>query len=225
MAIALIGLMESIAVAKAIQAKHKSYKLHPSQEMISIGLANILGSFFKPLPILGDFSRTAVNDQAEAKTHLSSIISAGLVALTLLYLIEYFYYLPQAILAAIIIVAVVGLVDVKEGKHLWETNKGDFIIFMVTALTTLFWGIKEGILLGVIISLAVVLYRISYPHVTEIAYDPKRKTYESMESFSHLERHEAILIMRFDAKLSYANADFFHDNFMSLLENRTDTDD
>jgi len=219
-AIALIGLMESIAVSKAIQAKHKSYKLRPSQEMIGIGLANIMGSFFKAFPISGAFSRTAVNDQAGAKTHLSSIISAGLVALTLLYLIEYFYYLPQAILAAIIIVAVIGLVDVKEGKHLWETNKVDFAIFMLTALTTLFWGIQEGILMGVIVSLAVVLYRISYPHVTEIAYDPRRKTYDSMESFSDLEQHEGILIMRFDAKLYYANADFFHDNLMSLLENR-----
>lgn len=163
--ISLVGFMESIAVAKAIQKKHKNYKIDNNQELIGLGLANILGSFFKSFPVTGGFSRTAVNDQSGAKTGLASIISALLIVLTLLFLTPYFYYLPKTILSAIIMVAVFGLIDIKEAKHLWKTDRIDFALFMITAVSTLVLEIEQGIMVGAGASMLVVLFKISYPTV------------------------------------------------------------
>jgi SulP family sulfate permease len=123
LAIALVSFMESIAVAKAIQAKHRDYKVDANQELIGLGLANIGGAFFQSYTTTGGFSRTAVNDQAGAKTGLAAIISAVLIVLTLLFLTPLFYYLPNAILASVIMVAVFGLIDWKEAVHLWHSNR------------------------------------------------------------------------------------------------------
>ena len=147
--ISLIGFMESIAVAKAVQAKHKDYKVSPNQELIALGAANIGGAFFQAFPVNGGFSRTAVNDQAGAQSPLASIISAALIILTLLFLTPLFYFLPQAILASVIMVAVFGLIDFKEPVHLWKSNKSDFLMLIVTFFATLAYGIGQGIAVGV----------------------------------------------------------------------------
>jgi SulP family sulfate permease len=209
--ISFIGFMESIAVAKAIQAKHKDYEVSSNQELIGLGLANVVGSFFKAFPVTGGFSRTAVNDQAGAKTGLASIISALLIIITLLFLTEYFYYLPKAILAAIIMVAVFGLIDVKEAKHLWAKDRKDFWLFMVTAIGTLALGIEEGILLGVALSIASLVYRVSYPHIAILGRLPGTDQYRNVERFDQLEVDPHILIVRFDAQLYFANANYFRD--------------
>ena len=159
LAIALVSFMESIAVAKAIQSKNKNYQVVPNQELKALGMSNIVGSFFQSFPVTGGFSRTAVNDQAGAKTGLASIISAVLVTLTLLVLTPLFYYLPNAILAAVIMVAVAGLFDYKEVIHLWKVDRGDALMLLVTFVGTLALGIEQGILLGVVLSLAMVIYR------------------------------------------------------------------
>jgi SulP family sulfate permease len=204
--ISFVGFMESIAVAKAIQAKHKNYQISANQELIGLGLANIIGSFFKAFPVTGGFSRTAVNDQAGAKTGLASIISAVLIIVTLLFLTKYFYFLPNAILAAIIMVAVFGLIDFAEAKHLWKYDKKDFLVFMITALATLGLGIEEGILIGVVLSLGLLIYKVSYPHIAELGNVPESKEFRNIERFSDLETYEGILILRFDAQLYFANA-------------------
>jgi len=204
--ISFVGFMESIAVAKAIQAKHKNYQISANQELIGLGLANIIGSFFKAFPVTGGFSRTAVNDQAGAKTGLASIISAVLIIVTLLFLTQYFYFLPNAILAAIIMVAVFGLIDFAEAKHLWKHDKKDFLVFMITALATLGLGIEEGILIGVVLSLGLLIYKVSYPHIAELGNVPGSKEFRNIERFSELETYEGMLILRFDAQLYFANA-------------------
>jgi len=209
LAISFVGFMESIAVAKAIQAKHKNYLVVPNQELIGLGLANILGSFFKAFPVTGGFSRTAVNDQAGARTGLASIISAVLIILTLLFLTEYFYFLPKAVLASIIFVAVFGLIDIKEAKHLWATDKRDFALFMITAIATLILGIEEGILIGVAISLIYVIYHVSYPHVATLGKVPGSRSYRNVNRFDNLEQWDDILIIRFDAQLYFANTTYF----------------
>ncbi|MGA1544716.1 MAG: SulP family inorganic anion transporter, partial [Saprospiraceae bacterium] len=165
LAISLVSFMESIAVAKAIQARHKNYKVIPNQELISLGLANIGGSFFQSFPVTGGFSRTAVNDQAGAKTGLAAIISAGLIILTLLFLTPLFYYLPKAILASVIMVAVFGLIDYKEAQHLWHSNKTDFAMLLATFVATLSLGIEQGIGIGVILSLTLLIFKTTPPHI------------------------------------------------------------
>lgn len=209
LAIAFIGYMESVAVAKTIQKKHNNYKLDNNQELLALGSANLIGSFFQVFPVTGGFSRTAVNDQAGAKTGIASIISASLIVLTLLFFTHYFYALPNTVLSAIILVAVSGLIDIKEAKHLWKTDKKDFALFMITALGTLVLGVEEGILLGVVLSIIVVVYHISYPHVAILGKAADADIYRNVERFEGLQELEDTLIIRFDARLYFANINYF----------------
>jgi len=117
--LSFIAFLEAISVAKAVELKHNNYKVIPNQELIALGMGNIIGSLFQSYPSTGGFSRTAVNDQDGANTPLAAIISAIVVALTLLFLTPLFYYLPKAVLAAIIMVAVFGLLDFNMPKKLF----------------------------------------------------------------------------------------------------------
>ena len=218
--IALVGFMESIAVAKAIQSKHKDYQVDANQELIGLGMANVIGSFFKSFPTVGGFSRTAVNDQAGAKTGLASIISATLIILTLLFLTPLFYYLPQAILASVIMVAVFGLIDFKEAIHLWSTDRTDFYMLLTTFLTTLVLGIEQGIVVGVVLSLTMVIYRSAYPHIASLGKLPNTNYYRNVERFPQVEQRPDILVMRFDAPLFFANTNYFKDKLMQLVQRK-----
>lgn len=209
LAIALVSFMESIAVAKAIQAKHKDYKVDANQELIGLGIANIGGSFFQSYPTTGGFSRTAVNDQAGAKTGLAAIISAVLIALTLLFLTPLFYYLPNAILASVIMVAVFGLIDIREAVHLWHADRSDFWMLIVTFVGTLALGIEQGILIGVVLSIAIIIFRTTMPHFAVLGKIPGKPHYKNITRFDDLEVRDDVLIMRFDARLYFANVNYF----------------
>ncbi|RMD72897.1 MAG: solute carrier 26 family protein, partial [Bacteroidetes bacterium] len=211
MAIALVGFMESIAVAKVMHARHKNYKIDPNQELIALGIANIGGSFFKSYPAAGGFGRTAVNDQAGAQTGMASIISAVFIMLTLLFLTPLFYYLPKAILASVIMVAVSSLFDYKEAIHLWRANRTDFALLLVTFFATLTLGIEQGIGVGVVLSLAMVIFRTTRPHIARLGRIPGTRIYKNVERFDNLEVPEDLLIVRFDAQLYFANVNHFRD--------------
>ena len=217
LAIALVSFMESIAVAKAIQSKHKNYKIIPNQELIGLGLANIGGSFLQSYPVTGGFSRTAINDQSGAKTGMASIISALLIMLTLLFLTPLFYYLPKAVLASVIMVAVFGLIDVKEAKHLWHANRSDFWMLAVTFLATLALGIEQGIGIGVILSLAMIIFRTTRPHIAELGKVPDSHFYRNVARFDGLEERKELLIYRFDAQLYFANINYFKESLEELV--------
>lgn len=214
LAISLVSYMESIAVAKSIQVKHKDYEVIPNQELIALGSANILGSLFQSFPVTGGFSRTAVNDQSGAQSGLASMISAALIILTLLFLTPLFYYLPKALLASIIMVAVFGLIDLKEARHLWDIDRKDFWMLVVTFISTLLLGIEEGIGVGVILSLAMIIYKTAYPHSAELGRISDTIHYRNLKRFDDLETWEEILILRFDAQLYFANCN----NFKQMLQ-------
>ncbi len=218
--IALVGFMESIAVAKALQAKHKDYKIDANQELIGLGLANIGSSFFSSYPVAGGFGRSAVNDQAGAKTGLAAIISSLVVMLTLLFFTPYFYHLPKAILASIIMVAVSGLIDIKEARHLWRSDRRDFYMLLATFLATLSLGIEQGIGIGVLLSLAMVIYRSTRPHLAILGRIPGTPFYRNIDRFADLEVREDVLILRFDAQLYFANVNFFRNKISELTEGR-----
>jgi SulP family sulfate permease len=152
--IAFVGFMESISVAKALATRYR-YPIDANQELIGLGLANIFGSFFQSYPVTGGFSRSAVNAQAGAKTGLASIITVVVISITLLVLTPLFHNLPISVLAAIIMVAVFGLIDVKEIRHLIRVNRIDLAMLLITFTATLLLGIEPGILTGVIISLII----------------------------------------------------------------------
>ncbi|MFT4666338.1 MAG: SulP family sulfate permease [Polaribacter sp.] len=221
--IAFIAFMESIAVAKAILRRHKNYQIVPNQELIALGLANIGGALLQAFPTAGGFGRSAVNDQSGAKTGMAAIISASLIILTLLFLTPLFYYLPQSVLAAIIMVAVFGLIDYKEAIHLWKSYKPDFWMLLVTFVGTLTLGIEEGVLIGVVLSLAMIVFQTTMPHIATLGKIPEKPHYKNLERFDNLENRKDILIARFDARLYYANATYFQEEMQQrILEKGSD---
>ncbi len=216
--IGIIAYMEAISVAKAIEAKHGDYKINPNQEMIAMGMANVIGSFFKSYPVTGGFSRSAVNDQAGAKTQLSSVIAAILMGFTLLFLTPLFYYLPKTVLAAIIMVAVFGLIDFKIIRKLWYIDKKELTLLLLTFGVTAFVGIKEGIITGMLASVGIVVYKISTPHIAVLGRLKGTNIYRNIERFSDVEKYDDRIIIRFDAPLFYANVNYLTDFIEQTIE-------
>jgi len=178
----------------------------------------LLGSLFRAIPISGSFSRTAVNDRAGAKSPLSNVFAAVLVGLTLLFLTPLFFYLPMAVLAAIIIVAAAGLVDIKELRYLFRAKQRDGYIALFTFFTTLLIGIQEGILLGIGASTLAVMYRYGRPNVVELGHLPGTRSFRDVERTDKAEAIQSILMMRVDASFSFINADFFKKRMLERQE-------
>ncbi len=209
--ISLVGFAESFAVAKTIQAKHKNYRLNPNQELTALGIANFGAAFFQGYPVTGGFSRTAVNNDAGAKTTMSSIFSAILIVLTLLFFTGLFYNLPSAILAAVVLVAVSGLIDFKEPVHLWHKDKADFSMLIATFVITLTLGIETGIISGMVLSLLVVIYRASTPHIAQLGRVPGTNIFRNISRFKNLEVRDDLLMVRIDGPIYFANVEFIKD--------------
>ena len=220
--IALIAFMESISVAKALNTGHKEYEVQPNKELIALGLSNIIGSLMKSYPTTGGFSRSAVNDQAGAKTPLAMLIAAFVIGLTLLFLTPLFYYLPQAVLASIIMVAVFGLIDYKYPFFLWKAKREDFWMLMVTFIITLTIGIKEGIIAGVLLSIGMVIYRSTQPHFAELGLLKGTKEFRNVLRFPEVELRPDILVFRFDAQLYFANVNFFKESIKNAVFEKGD---
>ena len=217
--LALIAFMEAISVAKAIEEKHSDYEVDPNQELIALGASNIIGAVFQSYPTTGGFSRTAVNDQAGAKTGVAPLISALVVGLTLLFLTPLFYYLPNAVLAAIIMVAVFGLIDLNYPLQLYKNQKDEFILLLVTFFITLGVGIKEGILLGVLSSLILLVYRTSKPHIAVLGRIRNTHYFKNVLRFpDDTETFKEFLVLRFDAQLYFGNKEFFKKELLKQLE-------
>ena len=161
----MVGYLETISIGKSQETKQDVYKVRPNQELISLGLSNIVGSLFKSFPVASSFSRSAINLESGAKTGMAALISVVMVTITLLFLTPLFYFLPKTILAAIIIVAVFGLVSFKEASFLWRANNLDFWLMISTFIATLFFGIEYGISVGVGLSFVVLIFRTSRPYV------------------------------------------------------------
>jgi len=218
--ISLVGFMESIAVAKAVQQRHRDYELVPNQELIALGAANLAGAVVQTYPVTGGFSRTAVNDQAGAKTGLASIISAALIVLTLLFLTPLFHSLPQAILASVIMVAVFGLIDLAEARHLWRVDRSDFWMLAVTFIATLTLGIEQGIGVGVLLSIAVHIYRSMQPHVAVLGAIRGTEEFRNVERFDEAAEVPGVLTLRFDGQLYFANLNYFQQQLAELIRQR-----
>lgn len=215
--ISLLSFMQAIAISKTFLNKHRGeYDLDPNQELMAIGIANIGGSFFQSIPSSGSFGRTAVNDQSGATTPLSSIVSVGLIAVTLLFLTPLFYSLPKAILASIILVAVAGLIDIQGAKELWKVDRKDFWMMALTFLATLIIGIETGILVGVALSLGLVIYQSAYPHIAVLGQIPGTSYYRNINRFKHAEIKEGVLVLRIDSPLFFANAGYVKEKVTQL---------
>jgi len=216
----LIGFMEAISIGKSIEPKHNNYRIRPNKELIALGFGNMIGSFFQTFPATAGFARTAVNDQSGAKTPLASLFAAAIIALSLLFLTPAFYFLPKAVLAGIIIAAAYGLLDFSMPKNLLSFNIRDLIILTSTLIITLFVGIKEGILAGIIISLVMLIYKSTKPHIAVLGQVPGTHFYRNVNRFKDLLIDKELLIVRFDAQLHFANTTYFKDKIKEFEKER-----
>jgi len=217
--IALLGFMEAISIAKAMAAK-TGQRLDPNQELIGQGLANILGSLGRSYPTSGSFSRSAVNLQSGALTGFSSVFTSVTVVIVLLFFTPLLYHLPQSVLAAVIMMAVVGLINVSGFVHAWEAKWYDGAISIVSFVTTLAFAphLDKGIYLGVILSLLVFLYKSMRPTVATLSRH-EDQAFRCTTTHS-LKECPYIAMVRFDGPLFFANASYLEDKVMDTMKKR-----
>ena len=214
----MVGYLETISIGKSLEAKQDEYKIRPNQELMALGLSNMIGSWFKAYPSTSSFSRSAINQESGATTGMASLVSVFMVLITLLFLTPLFYHLPKTVLAAIIIVAVFGLVNIKEAIFLWKANNLDFWSLIVTFFSTLLFGIEYGIMIGVGLSLIILIFRTSRPYVAELGKVPDSDFYRNRERFTEVILDNEVLVFRFDAQLFYANASYFIETLELMVE-------
>ena len=217
--LAIVGYLESISISKTIAEKYKYYQLNPNQELIALGSSNIIGSLFQSYPTTGGFSRTAVNDQAGARSGVASLICALVVAITVSFFTQWFFYLPKAVLGSIIIVAVIQLIDIKYAIRLYNSRKDEFAILLFTFILTLFVGISQGIIYGIILSLLLLVYRASKPHYAFLGRIGSTNYFQNIERFpDEVTVREDLIILKFDAQLFFGNIEFFKQLVFDAVE-------
>jgi len=205
--ITMVGFMESIAVAKVYARRHR-YEVEPNQELVALGMANVTSGVFGGYPVTGGFSRTAVNDTAGARTPLASIITALLVLVSIVFFTPLFTNLPKAALGAIIIVAVINLIDIAEMRHIATVKRSDTIGMGVAFIGTLAVGIELGILIAVVASMLVVFARMSRPHTAVLGRIPDTTSYRNIIRFPEAVQAAGVRVIRIDAALSFVNSQY-----------------
>ncbi|MGB0783279.1 MAG: SulP family inorganic anion transporter [Marinomonas sp.] len=216
--ISIIGYVESISVGKTLGAKRRE-KVKPNQELIGLGAANIASGVSGGFPVTGGFSRSVVNFDAGAVTQLASIMTALGIMIASLLLTPMLYFLPKATLAATIIVAVTTLIDFSILKKTWLFSRSDFYAVLATIVITLLLGVEVGVASGVVLSIALHLYRTSKPHVAEVGL------IKGSEHFRNVKRYEVetspqLLCLRPDESLFFANATFLEDHIIDTISQR-----
>jgi len=216
MIISLLGFVEAISIAKAMAARTQQ-RLDPNQELIGQGLGNILGCMMQSYPVSGSFSRSAVNLQAGAITGLSNVFCSAVVALVLLFVTPLLYHLPQPVLAAIIMMAVIGLLNVRGFLHAWRAQRFDGLVVLITFVATLYFAphLEWGIALGVGLSLARYLHATMRPPVADLSLHPDGSLRDANRH--RLRRCRHIAAVRFDGPLNFANTSYLEDKVMERV--------
>jgi SulP family sulfate permease len=202
--ISVVGFVESVSVGQTLAAKRRQ-RIEPDQELVALGASNLSAAFTGGFPVTGGFARSVVNFDAGAQTPAAGIYTAVGITLASLFLTPALYYLPQATLAATIIVAVLSLVDLGILKRTWAYSRTDFLAVLSTLLMTLVQGVEVGLVVGVAVSLGLFLYRTSRPHMAEVGLVP------GTEHFRNVLRHQVgtsprLVSLRVDESLYFANA-------------------
>ncbi len=220
--ISLIGFMEAISVAKSMATKTKQ-RLDVNQELIGQGLSNVVSSLFQGYAVSGSFSRSAVNSSAGAVTGFSSVVTAVIVGLTLLWLTPLLYHLPQATLATIIVMAILHLINFAPIRHAWKVEKHDGVVGALTFVLTLIFAphLENGIAFGIIMSLGLFIYRTMQPRFSEFSARDGSKFFISVtdndEDESKYESVNAVKIVKFSGSLYFANAAYFENKMLELI--------
>ncbi|MBK1873823.1 sulfate permease [Marinobacter sp. 1-3A] len=220
--VALMGFVGTMSICKSQESPKDKRSVQPNQELIALGLANALGAMFRSFPVSASFSRSAAMREAGALTQISGLISSGLIAITVVFLTPLFtdYPLPKAALAAIIVMSVLGLFKYKEIKGLFQQDRREFLILLVTFVITILLGVQQGLLIGVAVSLMLVIYNSTTPHMAELGKLDGEDLYRNIHRFESISVRKDLLIFRFDAPLYFANKDYFKSRLYSLIKKR-----
>tara|TARA_B110000027_G_scaffold22057_1_gene23621 strand:+ start:2378 stop:4060 length:1683 start_codon:yes stop_codon:yes gene_type:complete len=203
--LAVISFIESFSVGKNLDMQSKDHSLNANTELVALGSANFIGAFFMSFPVTGGFGRSAVNFIAGARTPFSGVISACLIAITLLFFTDIFAFLPYTVLAAIILVALGSLIDFKYPYELWETNFHDFFMLMFTLLVTLICGMIWGISSGMSLYVLTLLYKSIFPKVQVKPFDEKIEALPVPSRASETALHHNLYILKIDTPLITIN--------------------
>lgn len=219
--ISLVGFVESVSVAQSLALKRQQ-RINPNRELLGLGAANVASALSGGFPVTGGFARSVVNFAAGANTPLAGVISALLMGVVIAALTGLFHYLPHAVLAATIIVAVVSLIDVQTLREAWHYDKADAMSLLATAAGVIALGVEAGILMGVALSLGTLVWRSSHPHIAVVGRVP------GTEHFRNVARHAVttepgLIAVRVDESLYFANSDALLDTVESLVLAQPDT--
>jgi len=216
--ISVVGFVESVSVGQTLAAKRRQ-RIEPNQELVALGASNLSAAFTGGFPVTGGFARSVVNFDAGAVTPAAGVLTALGITLASLFLTPALYYLPQATLAATIVVAVLSLVDMGILKSTWNFSKLDFIAATTTLLATLLIGVESGLVIGVVVSLALFLFHASRPHIATVGLIP------GTEHFRNVLRHDVLVspklvCLRVDASMFFANARAVEDRINAEVATR-----
>ena len=222
MTVALMGYVGTISICKSQERPTDRVNARPNQELLAVGTANFVGAFFRAFPVSASFSRSAAFREAGALTQVSALISSFFIVITVLCLTPFFtsYPLPKALLSAIIIMSVAGLFKYGQMKTLFEQSKREFFILLATFLITLILGVQQGLLLGVILSVLMVIYNTANPHMTELGSIQGGRLFRNVNRFTDAGVRDDVLIFRFDAPLYFANKDYFVEQLYAWVKQR-----
>ena len=217
-AIALISYMESISTGTAFARRTRS-RVDPDQELIAVGLANTTSGLVQGFPVAGGFSRGAVNFNAGARTPMSGVIASALIVIALFTATPLLAHLPKVALAAVIVVAVASLIDVRGALAIWRVRPSDLVSLLVTAVATLILGPAAGLGVGVVVSLALFLRHAARPHIPELGQMPGERVYRNLARHDVLTSPELVAV-RIDAPLTFAGARPIADRISELVRTR-----
>lgn len=202
----LLSYVESVSAARALAQAH-GQEIDPRQELLGLGAANLAAGLFQGYPVAGGLSQSSVNDKAGARTPLSLVFASVTIGLCLLFLTGLLASLPSVVLAAIVLVAVKGLVDLRELRHVWHVSRFEFVVSMVAFAAVLLLGILKGVIVAVLVSMLLIIRRAAHPHVAFLGRIPGTRTYSDIERNPDNEAIAQALIFRAESSLLYFNAE------------------
>jgi sulfate permease, SulP family len=216
----LLSYIESVSAGRTLAQKN-GYVIDPRQELLALGVANAAVALGQGYPVAGGLSQSAVNDTAGAKTPLSLVFASITIALCLLFLTGYLQNLPTVILASIVLVAIRGLFDLKEIKHLYKINKQEFAVAMIALVAVLIWGILTGVLLAAMVTLLLLIKAASKPNVAFLGRIPGTKRYTDMQRHPDNESIDGVLIVRVESSIFYFNAEYIKEQIWEKIYNES----
>lgn len=218
----LLAYVESVSAARTL-AQANGYEIDPRQELLGLGAANLAAAFCQAYPVAGGLSQSSVNDKAGAKTPLALVFASATIGLCLIYLTGLLSNLPIVVLAAIVLFAVKGLVDLGELRHVWQVSRFDFSVTMVAFAGVLVLGILKGVMVAVVISMLLLIRRAAHPHVAFLGRIPGTRSYSDMSRNPANEAVPGVLVFRVEASLLYFNAEHVRDAVWRNIRSTTGT--